>query len=375
MRFVADFTPQRLNWNGTMPTTLKNTWKMVLGAIACTLLAGSAQAIELSDDDLSDNWVTANTASSDMRILSLDDELDKGAVDDCLGCTAQGSFRDTCTCLGQGCGQCKGRLLRVFAPSDYCFDDFISPITNPIFFEDPRTLTEARFIFWQHRFPRNVGGGEAQLYGLQVRAALSDRLSVIASKNGFVVSDNPLANDGWADIMAGLKYNLFVNPQTQRLLSVGASYEIPLGSTQALQARGDGLFHLFLTGGAQLGERWHWLSGTGFYLPVDRTDNSSVWYWSNHLDFMVNRCWYVLGEVNWFHWLGAGDNGINGVEGLDLANLGSTGVAGNDIVTGALGVKYKPRNSLELGLAWETPLTEREDIIKDRLTFDVILRY
>jgi hypothetical protein len=266
-------------------------------------------------------------------------------------------------------------LLNLFAPSDYCFDDFISPMTNPLFFEDPRTLTEARFIFWQHRVPKLVGGGEVNLFALQLRAALSDRLSVIAMKDGYLTSSNPLVDDGWADISAGLKYNLFVNPHRQRLLSVGATYELPVGSTRTLQARGDGLFHIFLTGGTQIGDRWHWISGTGFNLPADRTDNSSFWYWSNHLDFMVNRCWYILGEVNWYHWMGAGDNGIDGVEGLDVINLGSTGVAGNDIVTGAVGVKWKPRNSLEVGLAWEAPITDREDIIKDRLTFDLILRY
>ncbi len=356
---------------------INHTWKLVLGAIACSLMTGSiAQAIELSDDDLADNWVTAQPASAnDLRILSLGDGPEMDAADDCLGCTVRDEFRDTCDCMGSGCGKCKGRLLRLFAPSDYHFDDFISPITNPIFFEDPRTLTEVRFIFWQHRIPRNLGGGDVQLYGLQARVALSDRLSVIANKNGFVDSNVRLADDGWADVMAGLKYNLFVNPECQRLLSVGAAYELPIGSTQALQANGDGMFHLFLTGGTQLGENMHWLSGTGFYLPVDHNDNSSMWYWSNHLDYMINPCWYVLGEVNWYHWLGSGDNGLNGVEGLDLANLGSRGVAGNDIVTGALGVKYKPRDSVELGVAYEVPLTEREDIIKDRLTFDVILRY
>ncbi|MCA9187125.1 MAG: hypothetical protein R3E01_09535 [Pirellulaceae bacterium] len=63
------------------------------------------------------------------------------------------------------------------------------------------------------------------------------------------------------------------------------------------------------------------------------------------------------------------------IEGGDLFNLGTVGVAGNDIVTGAFGMKYKPGNHMELGVAWELPLTERRDVLDNRLTVDMILRY
>ena len=63
------------------------------------------------------------------------------------------------------------------------------------------------------------------------------------------------------------------------------------------------------------------------------------------------------------------------MEGLDLFNLGSRGVDNNDIVTGALGIKYKPSSNVELGFAWEVPLTDRRDILDDRFTMDVIFRY
>ncbi len=62
-------------------------------------------------------------------------------------------------------------------------------------------------------------------------------------------------------------------------------------------------------------------------------------------------------------------------EGGDLFNFGSTGVAGNDIVTGAFGMKYKPCKNTEVGVAWEAPLTDRRDVLDNRLTFDFILRY
>ncbi|MCA9178907.1 MAG: hypothetical protein KDB14_30800 [Planctomycetales bacterium] len=87
-------------------------------------------------------------------------------------------------------------------------------------------------------------------------------------------------------------------------------------------------------------------------LPTDRGEESSLSYWSNHLDHRFgNSNIYVLGEINWYHYMGAGTAFPLPIEGGDLINLGSVGVAGNDIVTGAFGAKYKPSGNLELGLA------------------------
>ena len=133
--------------------------------------------------------------------------------------------------------------------------------------------------------------------------------------------------------------------------------------------------HLFASSAARLG-CWNWISGGGILLPADGDDESTVKYWSNHFDHRIgNTNLYGGAEVNWYHYLGAGAGGIAGVEGGDLINLGSTGVAGNDIVTGAFGVKYKPNGNTEIGIAWEAPLTDRRDVLEDRLTVDWIIRY
>ncbi|MFK8113650.1 MAG: hypothetical protein AB8B91_15720, partial [Rubripirellula sp.] len=71
--------------------------------------------------------------------------------------------------------------------SDPCFDDFISPMINFVFFEDPRNLTEVRPIFVTHSVPDVIGsgvpaGGSIQLFALQFRVALTARLSLIAVK-------------------------------------------------------------------------------------------------------------------------------------------------------------------------------------------------
>lgn len=268
------------------------------------------------------------------------------------------------------------KLFGIIARSDHSFDTFISPMSNPIYFEDPRTLTEARMIFLNHAIPDGLGGGNVQAVAVQARAALTENLSIIATKDGFVWSQNPLLSNGFLDVNAGLKYNLYKNAATQTLLSTGFTYGIPLGSHQTLQGKGNGEFNFFLSGGQQFGDYWHLLSTFGARIPADNNAYTESTYFSNHLDRKLgNSPFYLFTEANWYHWLSNGNQFNGSVEGLDLFNLGATDVNGHDIVTGAYGVKYKPNGHLELGIAYEIPYTERKDILQNRLTVDMIIRF
>lgn len=304
---------------------------------------------------------------------------------DCHACDC-GSVRDGC------CDDCclwpygEPRLLGLIGPSDQDFIDFVSPISNPLFFEDPRTLTELKPIFAEHVFPRSnavLQGGDAQFYALQFRLALTERLSIIAPKDGWIDIDSPGVGDrdGFADIALGLKYNLFKNPDTQTLLSVGTTYELTTGQAEVFQGDGDGEFHFFASGAQRLLEDWFLMSGAGFRIPVDHRFGSQMFYWSNSLAWRIipgrepGTGLYLLGELNWFHWLRSGENLPFDFEGLDLINFGSTDVAGNNIVTGLLGPKWKPTPFQEIGAGVEIPLTDREDIIDHRVYVHWIVRY
>ena len=278
-----------------------------------------------------------------------------------------------------------GNLIK---PSDHCFDDFISPMSNFIFFEDPRTLTEARAVFFHHELPDSIGtlglpGGDVQLYAVQLRFALSERLSVIAVKDGFIVADidggplDSLLNDGWADVAAGLKYNLLRDACFGHLLSAGFTYEIPIGSQRALQDIGDGEFHLFVSGGRRLWDGLgHYLGAVGYRFPVDGGVQSSAIHWSNHLDVKLTDRFYVFTENIWWHWIDSANTGLPlGVSGQDAFNFSSTNVQRNDLVTQSVGVKCKPSGKTELGVAYEFPLTDFKDIIDSRLQVELILRY
>ena len=71
-----------------------------------------------------------------------------------------------------------------------------------------------------------------------------------------------------------MKYNLIRDVERSSLVSVGATYFIP-GATGAIRLR-QGDFHLFLTGGKQILDRGHWISGTGFRLPATQLGHANV---------------------------------------------------------------------------------------------------
>jgi hypothetical protein len=314
----------------------------------------------------------------------------------CAGdtCSSNGCAPDSDCCVpaltddlsgGESCGEsfgcvdgsCLTGLTGLFTKRDTCFDDFISPMTNPLFFEDPRTLTEARLIFANHRTPSSLaGGGSVQLYAMQLRAAINEDVSISATKDGFIVSDNPIIQDGWADIAAGLKFNVYKDTLNGSLISVGTTFEAPFGSTKTLQGNGDGEFHMFTSAATRFLDDYHLMSGLGWRLPVNHAAESSSIYWSNHVDRRIgNSRFYLLSECNWYHWSANGAATAANFEGIDLINLGSTSVAGNDLVTGAVGMKFKPGGNTEIGVAWEAPMSNRQDIMNDRLTVDWIIRY
>lgn len=249
-------------------------------------------------------------------------------------------------------------------------------------------LTEVRGIFAHQNLPNSIGtlglpGGQFQLYAMQMRFALSEPLSVIAVKDGFVVTDingGPLDNlldDGWASVSAGLKYNLIRDPQCGRILSTGFTYEIPIGSQRTLQDIGDGEFHFFLSGGRRLWDGLgHFLGAFGYRVPVNTDVQTTSVHWSNHLDVKLTNQLYVFTETAWWHWTESADTGLPlGVAGQDLMNLSSTNVVGNDLVTQNVGLKYKPNANTEHGAAYEFPLLDFEDIIDNRFQVDLILRY
>lgn len=337
-----------------------------------TGLASLALIFLTSGDDLQATELLPDSVGCDLSTGGCGECAEECSCETLFGCSELGLF-------GNG---------GIIKPSDKCFNDFISPMINFVYFEDPRSVTEVRPIFVNHWVPGRIGtggavtaGGTVQLYAMQIRARLTDNLSLIAVKDGFIVDNtggtlNTVIGDGWADVTAGLKYNLLRDNCEGKLLSAGFTYEIPMGSQKALQDIGDGEFHLFLTGGQRfLNGDAHLLSSIGYRLPVDSDTQSTSIHWSNHLDFRVTDNAYLFTELAWWHFVDDAGRGLPGIAGQDLFNLTSTGVEGQSIVTQSVGLKLKPTSNTEVGIAYEFPLSDFEDIISSRLMVDLIYRY
>ncbi len=114
-------------------------------------------------------------------------------------------------------------------------------------------------------------GGDYQVYAVQLELALNERLSINATKDGYIDfnPDSTLeSTDGWANVAAGLKYAWLYEPDQRLASNFQLLYEIPMGNTDVWQGNGDGVFIPSIAtlkhfGDLQLANQF------GFKLPVD----------------------------------------------------------------------------------------------------------
>lgn len=277
-------------------------------------------------------------------------------------------------CLGDGCA-------RKLFESDHAFPNFIGPISSPVLSKDPRSLTEARMLHVSNWFPKGhpvFAGGDAQIYGLQARVALTERLTLIADKDG-IARLHPQGgpqSSGFLNVAAGLKYTLLRDVEHQRLGAVGFQYEIPSGEAEVFQNHGSGVWTVFGIYAQEFG-CWHLLINEAFQFGQNARDNSSFFFTQIHIDRQLFGWLYPLAEFNWYKYVSGGNRGIPLAvgEGDGLLNLGTSGMEGKDLATLAIGAKAKVGRHLDIGAAWETPLSDRKDLIRQRLLVECILRY
>jgi hypothetical protein len=292
--------------------------------------------------------------------------------------------------LGRGKGGLTGGLKRDDGRrfnSDRAFEGFISPVTNPFFFEDPRSLTEIRPIALFQQIPSgqpSFRGGNSMFFGTQARLALGDRWSVVMNKIGASLfrpgSGSALSSEtGLSELWIGPKVVLIRNPEFQTLVSAGATFQIPLGSKGVFQDTGNLSITPYVSAAQKLmSTEWGTINGlasAGYSFSVNK-DRSDFFYASAHIDFDVNNKhrFYPLAELNWFAYTTDGRSRTLGVEGRDLANIGAASKGAN-LVTWAIGGRYKANDRWEFGAAFEAPLIGPRDLFRSRFTIDLIWRY
>jgi hypothetical protein len=273
------------------------------------------------------------------------------------------------------------------------------PISNPTLFDLALPGTNVHPIFIYHGLPDQISagggkvllGGDVQVYALQFEIALNERLSIVATKDGYVDMnfDETLDDQsGFANLGAGLKYAFILDPVSRTALSGTMTFEVPTGNSDVLQGEGDGAVNLILNG-LKLVDAWQFAGSAGLQIPFS-DEQSTMAFISAHASYEVCSWFIPLVELNWFHVLDAGNGTgnypqyLNGdlpaaieFEGGDVFNLGADNADENrDFVSAAIGFRSRINESVNIGLAYEIPLTDEEDsLMDDRFTLDLIWNF
>lgn len=287
-----------------------------------------------------------------------------------------------------------------------------NPVGMPFLFEDPHITTGLNFVYVYHSLPSDgpVGpafdGGSFQVVALQIRLAVTDKLAFIATKDGFPAIFDPGENSAVRpatevlDMTLGFKYALFETEDRDFIVTPALRYEIPLGSKKVFQGYGDGVMipsASFRWGMKRFGfENANVIGSLGGQIPIDSARNSDSIFYNIHLDYgfeidnRVVKFIVPFFEMNGLYYTGGG-NGTNPIflsdaassalgvkkvplsaaqaalgtgpfEGVDVANLGSTGIAGESVFVLGGGVRVPMAWGLSAAAMYEGAVSGRKDL-------------
>jgi hypothetical protein len=259
------------------------------------------------------------------------------------------------------------------------FEAFHEPLGQPIYFESPFNDTGLRALWLRHEFSdaSTVQGGDLTVYALQARLALTERLALIATKDGYTEVDTGILEDeGWNDLAGGLKYVAVADRERAFVLTPGIRYQAENGHRGILQGGADELSPFVSV--AKGFDRLHLLGNATLRVPMDGDEGNTVGHWDVHADYDLNPGDRVVAapllEVHGVHYLDDGALALD-VGGLDYTNLGSMPDA-SFVAWAGVGLRLEIDQRFELGVCYEFALTDPdEDIMDRRVTVDCFVRW
>ena len=258
-------------------------------------------------------------------------------------------------------------------------DHAISPVSNPLFFEDPLIHSEIRPLFVQHNIDSSFAtkGGNARVYAIQLRYALTERLALIATKDGYI-EFNPKAGlkhaGGFGDLAAGVKYALIDKPDSQFILTPGVKVNLPTGNQSVFQGTGKGEWDVFASTEKGFGD-FHLIANVGLRLPNDWDANTAQAHYSLQADYYVCQYFIPFANANAFTILSNGKGLGLTTEGFDLINFGSSNASGRTMAAVGGGFRSRLLKDLDMGFAYEVGVTTPHGLFGDRFTVDFIWRF
>lgn len=262
------------------------------------------------------------------------------------------------------------------------FSHFYEPVGNPIYFESPFNYSGLRLLYLHHDFPNGsqIGGGDANIYAAQVRLALTERLGFIATKDGYTDMNAGIIPEdgGWNDFAIGAKYAFWVDREADWVMTGGMRWEWGNGDREILQGGTQELspFVSFAKGWDQ----FHLLGNVTGRIPLDPDAGNCILSWDLHADYEIAPealpGFAPMFEVHGLHYLSNGDMLPLSIGGLDYNNIGSSDVAGDGVVWGGVGFRWKFSPHMSVGSTFEFPFSHADDdIMGNRVTVDVALTW
>ncbi len=272
------------------------------------------------------------------------------------------------------------------------FDKFIKPMTNPVYFDDARNETYIHVYHAIQTLPDKIQtqlgrvplDGDLRLTAVRLNYAINERFSILAGKDGYInfnPDDTLEHEEGWGDIAIGAKYAFILDEKNDFILSGKLLWEFSQGSRDVYQGNGHGNLApsiTFLKGW----NNFQFMGMVGGVIPFENSEESTMMFDSWHVSYNIIDKIFPLIELNHFWVVRQAERdelvaGIANFEGGDVINLGSEhGAQNRHMVTMAAGARFRVMKNVDLGFAYEFPLTSTSNSLMDnRWNFDLVIHF
>ncbi len=260
-------------------------------------------------------------------------------------------------------------------PSPRADEKFVRPLTSPYFHEDSFITTDIRPWYVNHRFYSDTIGGDAQVYAVQFRLALTSNLQLVVYKGGYLEFNDTMNDEGgWNDHAAGLKWAFLQDWRNNFHMAAGIGYELGIGDADILQDTDE--IRLWLSANKGFGPL-HLGATANYRIARDNSDgtlgSADMITLHLHADYYLTEWFSPVVELNGYFVTDDGP-GNTPFSGVDAAAIG--GGENEDTITGAIGAEFRPFGpDLGLRAAYETQLTNNQSLFGHRWTLSAVYEF
>lgn len=279
-----------------------------------------------------------------------------------------GGFLSGATLFAQSGYVASGEQVRTLAPEQRT----VAPLTAPYYHEDAFVTSDLRAWYLNHQL--EAVNGEVTVVALQARVALTERLQLVAYKDGYTDFSNGALDgrDGWNDIALGIKYALVQDWANDYHIAAGIGYEFDWGKSEVLQNTKE--LRLWISENKSFGNL-HLGATLNYLIAVDKDQgelgSSDMLTFHFHGDYYLNEWISPVLEVNAYFVTDDNGTGFPPVSGMDAVSLGSG--KDEDVWTAAIGAELRPfESNVSIRAAYEREISDSINLFESRWTFSAV---